>query len=228
MEKTGICILGSTGSIGQNTLEIIKLHSDRFEVVALSAATSIDKLFEQCCLFKPQFAVMVDKEAANHLKRQLQAAQMNTKVLSGTEGLSTITQLPEVKKVIAAIVGASGLIPMMSAAKAGKQILLANKEALVMAGDLFITTAKQHGACILPVDSEHNALFQCMPAGYCAGTRPKDVQKLILTASGGPFLHMNKKHFDDITPEMACHHPNWKMGKKITVDCASLMNKGLE
>lgn len=228
MTISGICILGSTGSIGQSTLEVIKLHPNIFKVIALSAQNSVDKLFEQCCYFKPVFAVMANKEAAKKLRTKIQASLLDVTVLDGLEGLCTIAQLPSVHKVVAAIVGAAGLLPLMSAVEAGKQILLANKEPLVMAGDLLLAKAKQSQAILLPVDSEHNALFQCMPDGYVTGTRPKGVHKLILTASGGPFLHTATRELKAVTPQMAVKHPNWKMGEKITIDCATLMNKGLE
>jgi 1-deoxy-D-xylulose-5-phosphate reductoisomerase len=223
-----ITILGSTGSIGQNSLEVIKLHPNQFKVVALSANTSVDTLFEQCCQFNPEYAVMADIESAQVLQQRISAQQLSTKVLSGIEGLCEIAQLETVDKVIAAMVGGIGLMPTLSAVKAGKQVLLANKEALVMAGDLLIATAQESGAILLPVDSEHNALFQCMPDLYTTGTRPNGVTKLILTASGGPFLHTSTKELIQVTPERACQHPIWKMGKKITIDSATLMNKGLE
>lgn len=228
MKKCGITILGSTGSIGQNTLNVIGQHTDIFEVIALSAYSSVDLLFEQCCYFKPAFAVMVESSAASHLKMRLEMQGSVTKVLSGEEGLCFIAKLEQVSKVVAAIVGSAGLLSTLSAIEAGKQVLIANKEALVMAGDLLISRAQETGAVLLPVDSEHNALFQCMPHGYVTGNRPKGVHRLILTASGGPFLHADETALSEVTPEMACQHPNWKMGKKITVDCASLMNKGLE
>jgi len=228
MSPVGVCILGSTGSIGQSTLSVLAAHPDKFKVVALSASTSVDKMFEQCCAFRPSYAVLMQPQEVKLLQGKLNAAGVKTEVLCGIEGLCHIAGLPEVVKVVAAIVGAAGLLPTLGAIKAGKQILLANKEALIMAGDLFLSTARQSGAMLLPVDSEHNALFQCMPAGYQTGTRPTGVSRLILTASGGPFLKTEQAAFKQITPEMACQHPNWKMGKKITVDCATLMNKGLE
>ncbi len=228
MKPAGICILGSTGSIGQNTLAVIAAHPERFQVVALTAFTSVDKLFEQCCTFKPRYAVLMHSQDATALQNKLRVAGSKTQVLCGTEDLCQVAALPEVDKVVAAIVGAAGLLPTLSAIKAGKHILLANKEALIMAGDLFLATAKQSGAVLLPVDSEHNALFQCMPPGYQTGQRPVGVTRLTLTASGGPFLQRERTTFKEITPEMACQHPNWKMGKKITVDCSTLMNKGLE
>lgn len=228
MTPEGICILGSTGSIGQSTLAVIALHPERFNVIAITASTSAERLFEQCLAVNPSYAVLMDDEDAKALQIKLQQHGNKTEVLCGTQGLCHVAALPEVTKVVAAIVGAAGLLPTLSAIKAGKQILLANKEALIMAGDLFLATARDSGAVLLPVDSEHNALFQCMPAGYQTGNRPAGVSRLILTASGGPFLQTDKAAFNQITPEMACQHPNWKMGKKITVDCATLMNKGLE
>lgn len=228
MSPVGVCILGSTGSIGQSTLSVLAAHPDKFKVVALSAFSSVDTLFEQCCAFKPAYAVLMQPSDVKLLQERLNSHGIKTEVLCGVEGLCEIAALPAASKVVAAIVGAAGLLPTLSAIKAGKQILLANKEALIMAGDLFLTTARQSGAVLLPVDSEHNALFQCMPPGYQTGTRPQGVARLILTASGGPFLQTDQAAFTQITPEMACQHPNWKMGKKITVDCSTLMNKGLE
>ncbi len=227
-EKAGICILGSTGSIGQSTLNVISQHPDIFKVIALSANTDVNKLFEQCCLFKPAFAVMADHQSGALLTSLIKQQGLATTVLTGEEGLSFIAQLEQVTKVVCAIVGAAGLLSLMSAVEAGKQVLIANKEALVMAGDILIAKAKLSGAIILPVDSEHNALFQCMPDNYRAFSRPEGVYRLILTASGGPFLHSSKDDLSKVTPEMACAHPNWKMGKKVTVDCSTLMNKGLE
>lgn len=228
MEKCGVCILGSTGSIGQSTLNVIKQHPDTFEVIALSAEKSVDLLFEQCAYFKPRYAVMVHPAAAHQLKQRCQAQGIETMILSGEEALCTISSLPEVQKVVAAIVGAAGLMSTLSAAEAGKQILLANKEALVMAGEVLLKVVRQSGAILLPVDSEHNALFQCMPDHYMTGTRPEGIHRLILTASGGPFLNTPVRDFCQVTPEMANLHPTWKMGKKITIDSATLMNKGLE
>ena len=228
MAKCGVTILGSTGSIGQSTLNVIQQHPEHFEVVALSAYHSVDILFEQCCYFKPAFAVMVQPDAARLLKTRIETQGLSTQVLSGEEGLCFIAKLENVTKVVAAIVGAAGLLSTLSAVEMGKQVLIANKEPLVMAGDLLISKAQETGAVLLPIDSEHNALFQCMPNHYLTGKRPEGVHRLILTASGGPFLHADKEAFSTITPEMACQHPNWKMGKKVTVDSATLMNKGLE
>jgi 1-deoxy-D-xylulose-5-phosphate reductoisomerase len=228
IKKCGISILGSTGSIGQSTLNVISQHPDIFEVIALSANNAVEKLFEQCCTFKPAFAVMMQKEAALRLQSLLKTNGLDIHVLTGEEGLCFIAKLEKATKVVCAIVGAAGLLSTLSAVEAGKEVLVANKEALVMAGDLLLAKAEQSGAILLPVDSEHNALFQCMPANYRTGTRPKGVHRLILTASGGPFLQSSHHELSQVTPEMACQHPNWKMGKKITVDCATLMNKGLE
>lgn len=227
-EKKGITLLGSTGSIGQNTLAVLARYPDRFEVIALSALKSVETLYEQCLQFKPLYAVMVDPDAAAVLKVRCATAGLSTKVLSGSESLNFIAALPEISMVMAGIVGGAGLASTLSAAKAGKQILLANKEALVMSGTLLLEMAAAHGALLIPVDSEHNALFQCMPAGYQTGHRPLGVEGIVLTASGGAFLHFPSDQLSTVTPEMACQHPNWKMGKKITVDCATLMNKGLE
>lgn len=224
----GVSLLGSTGSIGSNALAVIRQHPERFKVYALSAHTAIDKLFQQCCEFQPAFAVMTQKTHARALQMRLQAQQIHTKVLWGEAGFTEIASLTQVQKVLAAIVGGAGLLPTLSAVNAGKEVLLANKEALVMAGDLMMRQAEQSGAKILPVDSEHNALFQCLPEGYRTFTRPLAVARLILTASGGPFLHYSEAALERVTPEMASVHPNWEMGKKITVDCATLMNKGLE
>ncbi|MBS0286328.1 MAG: 1-deoxy-D-xylulose-5-phosphate reductoisomerase [Proteobacteria bacterium] len=224
----GVTILGATGSIGQNALNIISQHPDKFKVIALSAYQNVGTLFEQCKQFKPAVAVMVDEALAIQLADLLKAENLPTQVLSGSEGLETIAKHPQSIKVVCGIVGAAGLLSTLSAVKAGKQVLIANKEPLVMAGDLLIDLAEKSGATLLPVDSEHNALFQCMPANYKTGSKPEGVKQIILTASGGPFLNFSQQALESVTPEMACTHPNWRMGKKITVDCATLMNKGLE
>ncbi len=224
----GVSILGATGSIGMSTLDVISQHPDKFKVVALSANRHVEKLLEQCLRFKPVFAVMNDAACAAQLSDLVASHGLATQVLSGQDGLAFIASLPSVTKVMCAIVGAAGLSSTIKAVQSGKEVLIANKEPLVMAGDLLISEANKSGAKILPVDSEHNALFQCMPSGYITGTRPQGVHKLILTASGGPFLNFTKQALNDVTPSMACQHPNWLMGKKITVDCATLMNKGLE
>lgn len=223
-----ITLLGSTGSIGENALQVIALHPDRFRVFAISAHTSWEKLFVQCCRYQPIYAVMVDPLCASTLRDKIKQQGLSTVVLTGSEGLSMGVTHPDVDVVIAGIVGAAGLLPTLSAVQAGKQVLIANKEALVMSGALLTEAASKASAVLLPLDSEHNALFQCMPSGYRAGTYPEGVSRLILTASGGPFLDYTLSELIEITPEMACQHPNWKMGKKITVDCATLMNKGLE
>jgi 1-deoxy-D-xylulose-5-phosphate reductoisomerase len=228
MKPCHVSILGSTGSIGENTLSVIAAHPEKFKVVALSAHRSCEKLLEQCQRFVPDYAVVADPARVAGFRDKIKEQGLSTVVLSGSEGLCMIAELPEVEKVVAAIVGAAGLLSTLSAVKAGKQVLLANKEALVMSGDILLATAKQSKAILLPVDSEHNALFQCMPAGYMTGERPETVSKLILTASGGSFLNFTRSEMEQVTPQMACQHPNWKMGKKITVDCATLMNKGLE
>ncbi|MBS0289089.1 MAG: 1-deoxy-D-xylulose-5-phosphate reductoisomerase [Proteobacteria bacterium] len=228
MEKCKISILGSTGSIGQSTLKVISQYPAHYEVFALSAHTNYEKLFEQCCIFKPRYAVMTDTYAAAQLENLLKMQGLPIKVLQKESGLSYIAQHETVAKVVCAIVGAAGLLSTLSAVEAGKQVLIANKESLVMAGDFLLAIAKKTGAILLPIDSEHNALFQCMPPQYIVGSRPEGVHKIILTASGGPFLSMSKSMLENVTPAMACQHPTWKMGKKITIDCATLMNKGLE
>ena len=227
--RTGITILGSTGSIGVNTLDVIERNNDRFEVLALSANQNVDQLVEQCLTHNPRYAVMADEDAAEQLQSRLTDTRPDIKILSGTAGLIEIAGLKEVEVVMAAIVGAAGLLPTLEAARKGKRILLANKEALVMSGDLFMQTVHQNGATLLPVDSEHNAIFQCMPNGYIPGDRmPQGVSKLFITASGGPFRTTPLDRFAQITPEQACAHPNWEMGRKISVDSATMMNKGLE
>jgi len=224
--KNGICILGSTGTVGESALAVIKRHD--FKIIALSAATSFDKLYQQCCTYQPLYAVLVDEKAAAILQSRLKEVNVKTQVLAGATGLKTIVQHPKVDKVVAAIVGASGLGPVWWATQAGKQVLIANKEALVMAGPLLLAKARLTGARFLPVDSEHNAVLQCLSADYVVGTPPKDVAYITLTASGGPFLNVPRLAFADISPEQACRHPHWRMGPKITLDCATLMNKGLE
>lgn len=229
MKKQGICILGATGSIGQNTLDVIAHNQGLFDVIALCAHQSFQVLFEQCLKFEPAFAVLSDQEAAQKLQSLISGTSLKTQVLAGEEALCEVVSLVSVDKVMSAIVGAKGLMPTLKAIQAGKVVLIANKEPLVMAGALMMHAAEEYGATIIPVDSEHNAIFQCLPDNYRVGqTLPKTVRKLTLTASGGPFLHYPQEAFADITPSMASQHPNWKMGQKITVDCATLMNKGLE
>ncbi|CAL1239491.1 1-deoxy-D-xylulose-5-phosphate reductoisomerase [Candidatus Methylocalor cossyra] len=225
----GICILGSTGSIGVSTLDVVARHPDRYRVVALTAHNNLERLYEQCLRFEPRYAVLGDGEQRARLRRRLQAAGVRrTEVLCGAEALVEVAALPEVDAVMAAIVGAAGLLPTLAAARAGKTVLLANKEALVMAGQLFMAAVVEAGAVLLPVDSEHNAVFQCMPAGYRAGRPAPEVRRVLLTASGGPFLRLPLAELEHVTPEQAIAHPNWVMGRKISVDSATMMNKGLE
>lgn len=224
-----IAILGSTGSIGCNTLQVISRDPD-MRVVALSAKTNIALLAEQCRDFQPRYAVVADPGRAGELRERLRASGTRTEVLSGAESLVRIAGLPEIDTVMAAIVGAAGLESTLSAIRAGKKVLLANKESLVMAGDLCMESARSAGALLIPVDSEHNAIFQCLP--YCdtalAPAQTRHVRKLVLTCSGGPFLHTPAREFAAISPEQARSHPKWDMGAKISVDSATLMNKGLE
>jgi len=223
-----ITILGATGSIGQNTLKVLSKHIDRFQVFALTAYQNTNLLFKQCQQFKPRYVVLHDKAQAVQFQKKLQKVKLKTKVLSGVEGLCIVASHKSVKTVMAAIVGAAGLEPTLAAAKAGKKILLANKEVLVMAGDLFMRTVKKHRAQLLPVDSEHSAIFQSMPKDYRCGDKPSGVKQIILTASGGPFRKLTHDKFFNITPSQAVAHPNWKMGQKISVDSATMMNKALE
>lgn len=227
-KSIGVTILGSTGSIGINTLDVIERHSDRFHVVALTAKSQVDRLFEQCRKFKPEYAVLVSADAAQQLEQKLKQHGIPTTVLSGIEGLEQAAANENADYVMAAIVGAAGLRPSLSAARAGKRVLLANKEALVMSGQIFIDEVKNNGAQLLPIDSEHNAIFQCMPPGFEKGLPDVGVKRILLTASGGPFRDMAVDKLRDVTPEQACAHPNWVMGKKISVDSATMMNKGLE
>jgi 1-deoxy-D-xylulose-5-phosphate reductoisomerase len=217
-----LTVLGATGSIGVSTLDVVARHPDRFEIVALSGHRQVDKLAEQCIAFAPRFAVVADADAAIMLRERL-SGRVPTEVMHGADALETIAALPEVDTVMAAIVGAAGLRPTLAAARAGKRILLANKEALVMSGDLFMREVATHGATLLPIDSEHNAVFQCMPAEGREGVR-----RILLTASGGPFRCTPIADLANVTPAQACAHPNWDMGRKISVDSATMMNKGLE
>lgn len=221
-----ITVLGSTGSIGTNTLDVLGRHTDRFTVFALTAAKQVDLLFKQCVAFKPQWAVMTDIAAAQELKDRLQAAGLTTQVASGASALVDVSQDEAVDVVMGAIVGAAGLPPCLAAAAAGKQLLLANKEALVVGGDLFMATVQEGGGALLPIDSEHSAIFQSLPDDRSSWARRVD--KIILTASGGPFRTRDPATFQDITPEQAVAHPNWVMGQKISVDSATMMNKALE
>lgn len=224
----GVTILGATGSIGVNTLDVLKRHTDRYELVAITANQGVEALFKQCLEFRPRYAVMADEAAADSLRNLLSNKLPDIEVLGGQEGLVKVAELPETDYVMAAIVGAAGLLPTLAAARAGKRILLANKESLVMSGQLFMETVQQNGAELLPIDSEHNALFQCMPPGFQKGLGEVGVTRILITASGGPFREMPLKDLDNVTPDQACAHPNWRMGRKISVDSATMMNKGLE
>ncbi len=224
----GLVVLGSTGTIGENTLDVAGRHPDRFHIVALAAHANHEALFAQCQRFRPELAALVDRGAAAKLAQRIAAARLTTRVLGGPESLDQVAALPQADLVMAAIVGAAGLAPTLAAAAAGKQLLLANKEALVLAGSLLLDAARSSGTRILPIDSEHNAIFQCLPPGREQGTPPPGVARVILTASGGPFLKTRREDLAAVTPEQAIAHPNWRMGPKISVDSATLMNKGLE
>ncbi len=228
MSIAGITILGSTGSIGLNTLDVISRHRDRFKVVALSANHQVERLFSQCQQYCPAYAVMADDVAAAQLAERIRNTDLPTEVLAGVEGLVKVCQLDETEQVMAAIVGAAGLLPTLAAAKAGKRVLLANKEALVMSGHLFMDAVKKYQAELLPIDSEHNAIFQCMPSRYDSGLEAVGVSRILLTGSGGPFRTTALEQLATVTPDQACAHPNWDMGRKISVDSATMMNKGLE
>jgi 1-deoxy-D-xylulose-5-phosphate reductoisomerase len=223
-----LTILGSTGSIGVSTLDVIRLHPERYRVVALCAHSQVDRLFDQCIEFQPLYAVVRDAELAEELAGRLAASACATRVEYGPEALVRMAELPEVDVVMAAIVGAAGLPPTFAAAIAGKKILLANKEALVMAGPVFMHAVRENGAVILPIDSEHNAIYQSLPSDYSGDMVGSGVISLLLTASGGPFRCMPLAELEHVTPEQACAHPKWVMGRKISVDSATMMNKGLE
>ncbi len=227
--RQGVAIFGATGSIGENTLDVIEQHPDRFEVIALAAHRNVAGLKAQCLTFKPRFAALADVNAARQLRQELAAAGSNTQVLAGAAALDELAVHPDVGIVMAAIVGAAGLSSTLAAAQAGKRIMLANKESLVMSGALFMEAVRSGGATLLPIDSEHNAIFQCLPdRSRYNGQAPAGVKRLLLTASGGPFLRMPATQLESVTPDQACAHPRWVMGRKISVDSASLMNKGLE
>jgi len=224
-----VTILGSTGSIGVNTLDVIRAHPDRFKVAALTAGKQIDRLAQQCAEFKPAIAVVADADGAARLKQILLDQKINTQVLYGPQALVSAVTDSGCDTVMAAIVGAAGLVPTLAAAKVGKRVLLANKEALVMSGNLFMQAMKQGGGELLPIDSEHNAIFQCLPPQFSKTPNPSlGVEELWLTASGGPFRNTPLEQLGGITPDQACAHPNWVMGRKISVDSATMMNKGLE
>ncbi len=225
----GICILGATGSIGVSTLDVVARHPNLYKVIALTANNNIDLLYEQCLVHHPEYAVVVDKTKALAFSEKIKDSVIaDVNVLSGAESLEFVSTLDSVDSVMAAIVGAAGLLPSLAAAKAGKIILLANKEALVMSGDIFMQAVADSGAQLLPIDSEHNAIFQCMPAGYTSGMQAKQARRILLTASGGPFREMPIEQLINVTPAQAVAHPNWDMGRKISVDSATMMNKGLE
>lgn len=226
--KRHLTILGSTGSIGDSTLDVVARHADKFCVWALTANQNSEKLFAQCLQFQPRYAVMLDPDCADDLDTKIRASGLDTVVLAGVESLEYVASLPEIDTVMAAIVGAAGIRPTLAAARAGKQILLANKETLVMAGGIFMDTVKKHQASLLPIDSEHNAIFQSLPHQFNADLASSGVRRILLTASGGPFRQTRLTELVSVTPEQACAHPNWVMGRKISVDSATMMNKGLE
>ena len=223
-----ITILGSTGSIGKSTLDVVARHPGEYQIIALTAQQQDGLLFEQCQCFHPRYAVLLDEAAAERLRARLRAAGLDTEVLCGAEALVRVAILPEVDAVMAAIVGAAGMPPTLAAAQAGKKILLANKETLVLAGHLFMEAVHRSGSVLLPIDSEHNAIFQSLPRAYAGDMQASGIAKILLTASGGPFRNTPLAELEQVTPEQACAHPNWSMGRKISVDSASMMNKGLE
>ncbi|WP_426106608.1 1-deoxy-D-xylulose-5-phosphate reductoisomerase [Pseudomonas sp. TWR1-1-3] len=223
-----ITVLGATGSIGLSTLDVIARHPDRYQAFALTGYSRLAELLALCIKHRPQVAVVPDERAASQLQADLRAAGLNTEVLVGEEGLCQVSSAPEVDSVMAAIVGAAGLRPTLAAVNAGKKILLANKEALVMTGDLFMQAVRRSGSVLLPIDSEHNAIFQCLPRDFSRGLGNVGVRRILLTASGGPFRETPLAELEYVTPDQACAHPNWSMGRKISVDSASMMNKGLE
>ncbi len=223
-----ITVLGATGSIGLSTLDVIARHPDRYQVFALTGFSRLAELLALCVRHVPRFAVVPQEAAARRLQEDLQAAGLPTRVLVGEQGLCEVASAPEVDAVMAAIVGAAGLRPTLAAVHAGKKILLANKEALVMSGALFMQAVGRSGSVLLPIDSEHNAIFQCMPGDFSRGLSQVGVRRILLTASGGPFRQTPLAELEHVTPEQACAHPNWSMGRKISVDSASMMNKGLE
>ena len=223
-----ITVLGATGSIGLSTLDVIARHPQRYQVFALSGFSRMAELLALCVRHAPRFAVVPEAAAAGSLQDDLRAAGLQTRVLVGEEGLCQVAADPEVDAVMAAIVGAAGLRPTLAAVEAGKKILLANKEALVMSGALFMQAVRKSGSVLLPIDSEHNAIFQCMPTDFSRGLSNVGVRRILLTASGGPFRQTPLNELQDVSPEQACAHPNWSMGRKISVDSASMMNKGLE
>lgn len=231
-KRMGVAILGSTGSIGVSTLDVLARHRNRFAVAVLTAHNNLAKLAEQCREHRPEFAVIGDPASAPRFQQELRALGLSTQVLAGADALSEVAAHPHVDYVMAAIVGAAGLAPTLAAAQSGKRVLLANKEALVMSGPLFMQAVQTGGAQLIPIDSEHNAIFQCLPQdalrGSCAGRAVAGIRRIVLTASGGPFLRAAADTLHRVTPDQACAHPRWQMGRKISVDSATLMNKGLE
>ena len=221
-----VAILGSTGSIGVNTLDVLSMHPERYQVFALTASTRVEAMFEQCCQHKPLFAIMADEASGRDLKQRCAAEGLSVEVLWGAQAIADIASHPDVDAVMAAIVGAAGLAPCIQAARSGKRLLLANKEALVVGGHLFMDAVKTGGATLLPIDSEHSAIFQALPDEPASW--PTLVDKIILTASGGPFRQRAPETLHSVTPQEACAHPNWVMGRKISVDSATMMNKALE
>jgi len=228
MTQQVLTILGSTGSIGESTLDVISRHPEKFRVFALAGHRQVDKLAAQCKQFRPEYAVVGDAGHAAELEKKLKQEGIDTQVLYGAQALIDVASADEVSGVMCAIVGAAGLPSALAAAQKGKTIYLANKETLVVSGALFMETARQNGAAVLPIDSEHNAIFQVLPRDYTGRLNEHGINSIILTASGGPFLNTDLSTFDSITPEQAVKHPNWSMGRKISVDSASMMNKGLE
>lgn len=226
--RQGIAILGSTGTIGVNTLDVIRRNPSRYRVVALSANRNIDRLLEQCVEWLPDYAVITDTSLVDDFADLTRSAGLSLEVLQGVDGLCQIAALDSVDQVMAGIVGAAGLLPSLAAAEAGKRVLLANKEALVISGPLFMRAVAENGAELLPIDSEHNAIFQCMPAHFDGEWIDRGVSKILLTASGGPFRTWEPERLAEVTPEQACKHQTWVMGRKISVDSATMMNKGLE
>lgn len=224
-----LCILGATGSIGDSTLDVVARHPDKYNVVALSAHKRLEKLISLAQTHQPEYLVVSDPSDVAKTQQLSRDAGLNAKILAGNEGLCEVASLDNVDTVMAAIVGAAGLLPTLAAVKAGKKVLLANKESLVMSGELFMAAVRENNALLLPIDSEHNAIFQCMPVDFVYGDlNASGINKILLTGSGGPFLSTPLDELEKVTPAQACKHPNWDMGRKISVDSATMMNKGLE
>ena len=223
-----LTLLGATGSIGETTLDVIARHPDRFSVTALAAHRNWQALLRSCRRFRPKYAALLDVPSARSLASALASERVPTHVLAGPSALAEVAALPEVDTVLAAIVGAAGLVPTLAAARAGKRILLANKEALVIGGAMFMRVARESGATLLPIDSEHNAIFQCLPPGYSGDPEAAGIRRIVLTASGGPFRSTPLDALPGVTPDEACAHPTWRMGRKVSIDSATMMNKGLE